>query len=346
MGNPKISVIVPIYCAERYLEQCVDSLLKQTLNGIEIILVDDGSPDRCGEMADRYAAQYPHIRTVHQQNAGLGAARNAGLAVAVGEYVAFLDSDDWVREELYHKLYEAAVQKNADIVVSGHCDVANGKVVVAKAHPMAGTSLSSAHDIEQIRRRLYGVDEADGTVEAFPMSACMSLYRRSMLAENDLQFPDGISEDTLFNLKAYRYAQCISFIPVVDYCYRKEEQPSLTYTLTDSKYLAYRDFLVRLKNMADQENDEECRIRAKRTAIDTCRLYIGIVENARLSKREKVAYVRMFAQNQEIKECWSGYPVSRLPIQQRVFHMLIECGWYAMALLLSRIRQNAKKRGQ
>ena len=102
--RPLISVIVPIYGVEKYLEQCLDSILNQTYRQLEIILIDDGSPDRCGEICDRYASQDSRIQVIHQSNQGLSAARNAGMDMATGEYISFIDSDDYIAPHFYEKL--------------------------------------------------------------------------------------------------------------------------------------------------------------------------------------------------------------------------------------------------
>ena len=102
--RPLISVIVPIYGVEKYLEQCLDSILNQTYRQLEIILVDDGSPDRCGEICDRYASQDSRIQVIHQTNQGLSAARNAGMDIATGEYISFIDSDDYIDSHFYEKM--------------------------------------------------------------------------------------------------------------------------------------------------------------------------------------------------------------------------------------------------
>ena len=96
MERPKVSIIVPIYNVERFLDRCMDSLLNQTLKDIEIIMVDDGSPDNCPQMCDEYAKNDSRVKVIHKKNAGLGMARNSGLEIATGEYVAFVDSDDYV----------------------------------------------------------------------------------------------------------------------------------------------------------------------------------------------------------------------------------------------------------
>ena len=116
MQQPKVSIIVPVYGVELYLDRCLQSLLRQTLKDIEIILVDDGSPDRCPQMCDVYALKDCRIKVIHKNNSGLGEARNSGLEIATGEYIAFVDSDDYVENNMYECLYDIATNEKCDIV--------------------------------------------------------------------------------------------------------------------------------------------------------------------------------------------------------------------------------------
>ena len=115
-----VSIIVPVYKVEPYLARCVESLRNQTLQDIEIILVDDGSPDNCPRMCDEFAAADPRIRVVHKKNGGLSSARNAGLKAAQGQYVGFVDSDDTVASDMYRRMLEVAVQERVDLVMSDY----------------------------------------------------------------------------------------------------------------------------------------------------------------------------------------------------------------------------------
>lgn len=114
--NPLISVIVPIYNVEKYLARCVDSIVNQTYKNLEIILVDDGSPDRCPQMCDDYAEKDSRIKVVHKKNGGLSDARNAGMAVATGKYISFIDSDDYVSDDFFECLLDVMNKENSDIV--------------------------------------------------------------------------------------------------------------------------------------------------------------------------------------------------------------------------------------
>lgn len=113
--NPLITVIVPVYKVEKYLKECVDSILKQSYSELEIILVDDGSPDGCGKICDNYAKTDERIRVIHQQNKGLSSARNAGIDIATGQYITFVDSDDWISEDMIEILYQSMKKQKAQM---------------------------------------------------------------------------------------------------------------------------------------------------------------------------------------------------------------------------------------
>ena len=117
--QPLVSVVVPIYNVERFLRQAVDSILNQTLKDIEVILVDDGSPDNCGKICDEYAEKDSRVRVIHQKNGGLGNAYNNGIAAAKGEYIGFVEPDDWIEPEMYEVMYENAKHYNTDATKCG-----------------------------------------------------------------------------------------------------------------------------------------------------------------------------------------------------------------------------------
>lgn len=117
-NNPLITVVVPIYKVEAYLDECVQSILKQTYSNLEIILVDDGSPDRCGEMCDVYAEKDARVKVIHQKNKGLSGARNSAIDIATGEYITFVDSDDYLKEDMVEVLYHEVLQYDAEIATA------------------------------------------------------------------------------------------------------------------------------------------------------------------------------------------------------------------------------------
>lgn len=331
-----------MYGVEKYLDKCIESIQNQTLHNIEIILVDDGSPDRSGEMAEIYAKTDPRIRVIHQKNAGLGPARNTGMYMARGEYIGFVDSDDWVETGMFEKLYRVAEEHNADIVVGGHCDWRDGKVIKVKKHPLAGQTVTKKSEIDEIRKNLYGRSIDDKETEAFPMSVWIAIYKRNMIIENGLKFENIISEDIIFNIAAYKCASCISFTGDTDYCYRNENQPSIMRTFSEEKLKKYEEYLKRLMTAVGEEGDSDCLMRVKRASINICRLYVGQVANSSASLKEKEMFISSYANSRVIQECWKDYPVDKLPLQQRIFQKSVQSGHYKMVLLLNYIRKLLK----
>lgn len=322
MVKPLVSVVVPMYNVEPYLPNCIDSLLNQTLRNIEILLVDDGSPDKCGDIAEQYAKQDQRISVFHQDNAGLGPARNTGIAHASGEYVGFVDSDDWVNPGMFERLYAASKQSHADIVVGGHCDMVNGKLHTAKPHPLAGQTIFGHNQILTVRNRLFGHAPSEAEVESFPMRVWTTIYRTNLLKKNNLRFEEILSEDTIFNLSAYYTAQSITFTGDTDYCYRMDNQPSIMRTFSANTLHRYEAFIRRLWQIAGSETElrDECLVRVSRTAIDYCRLYAGMVASSSLSLQEKLRYLRELSDSDMATWYSTGYPVRTLPAQQRIFH--------------------------
>ena len=117
--NELISVIIPVYNVEQYVESCLNSVIDQSYTNLEIILVDDGSTDRSGEICGQYALKDSRIKVIHEENAGLGEARNRGLRIASGDYICFVDSDDWIEEDYCKELAQAAERTNSDIAICG-----------------------------------------------------------------------------------------------------------------------------------------------------------------------------------------------------------------------------------
>ena len=218
-----ISVIVPVYKVEKFLPFCVKSILAQTCSDWELILVDDGSPDRCGEICEQFARQDGRIRVLHKENGGLADARNAGTAVAQGEYITYIDSDDWVAPQLLERLLEQAKITGADVVV---CDMAktDSEEVTFENTNAGPKSFTGPQAMEAM---LYQT--------GFDTSACGKLFRAE-LCQNPL-FPKGRLYEDLFTIyKMLFAAQTVVYLPQVLYAYRKNPD-SIMYRKFDRRNL-------------------------------------------------------------------------------------------------------------
>ncbi len=181
-STPKVSIIVPVYKVEQYLAECVDSLLRQTYREIEVILVDDGSPDNCGAMCDEYALRDSRVKVIHQENQGLSVARNSGLDIAAGEYVGFIDSDDLASEDYIACLLKNAVENNANMSACQTADFRDGHSPAFTVTDDV-TVLSS----EQALRMFFYLDRMNTNVLG-------KLFRRTLLPRNVFE-PGVLYED-------------------------------------------------------------------------------------------------------------------------------------------------------
>ena len=226
-GNPLLSVIIPVYNVQAYLNRCVDSVLAQTYPNLEIILVDDGTKDECDRICDAYAVADSRIRVIHKENGGLSSARNAGLDVATGEYIAFLDSDDWVEPDAYETMLNCMKKYDVKLVCAGRYDVKSETGEKKKGLcPKKEERMSG----EEMVGRLFLWDGCDS-------SAWDKLYHYSLL--EGIRYPVGkICEDVPVTyriiLRAEQVAMCDR--PVYNYYHRPG---SITQTAFSDKTLHF-----------------------------------------------------------------------------------------------------------
>ena len=199
---PKVSVIVPVYKVEKTLERCVESVRNQTLKDIEILLVDDGSPDDCPRMCDSFAAADARIKVIHRENGGLGRARNSGLDLASGEYVGFVDSDDYIAPEMYEQLYRTATAHSADCVFCGICYVSEGEKTYSCFEEKT-TCFEGEEGIRQLQHNRLASYPWEKEDSRYGSTVTNGIFRNALLQEKGIRFlseRDYSSEDTLFGM--------------------------------------------------------------------------------------------------------------------------------------------------
>lgn len=201
-----ISIIVPIYNVAPYLRRCIDSILNQTYHEFELILVDDGSPDNCGAICDEYAAKDTRVRVIHKENGGLSNARNAGCEIAQGEFIAFIDSDDWIAPDFLKRLYTTLEVTRADICECGVIKT-DGKTDLLPVRDEVPSLYNTVDALEQLIH--------DG---AFHQHVWNKLYRRDVIA--DIIFPKGkTNEDEFWTYQVFGNAKTVAKISDVLYFY-------------------------------------------------------------------------------------------------------------------------------
>lgn len=222
MSKQLISVVIPVFNGQDYVERCILSLVNQTYKNIEIIIVDDGSADKSGEICDRLAEKYPAIRVIHQKNSGVGIARNVGIEAASGDYITFVDCDDFVEPEMVEELYSSAVKYNSDIVFDGvkYCD--SNFEVYRKEMVQIENGMYTEKDIyEKIILNLISCGPAFPFKKPVNNGNCFCLFKSELLS--DIRFEDDevlpLAEDLIFLLYALKKASVVSKTNGFRYCY-------------------------------------------------------------------------------------------------------------------------------
>ena len=293
-----ISVIVPVYKVEQYLDECVASIVAQTYPNLEIILVDDGSPDRCPEMCDVWAQKDKRIKVIHKFNGGLSDARNAGLELASGEYIAFVDSDDWISPDMYMTMHKAMREANADICSCG----------IVEAYPEYQQSRNLPElvgDSEEILQLLY----AD---TLYPVMAWNKLYHSEHW--KNLRFPTGkICEDAFTTYQLVDKAEKIVQINTPLYFYRIRENSIMTSAFS--------------RKRMDEEEAWRCNYefvaehypRLRKAAFDFYLLKINVVIHA-IPKEQRENFATEYNQLHHILAENLTYLMfeSKLPLKQRI----------------------------
>ena len=301
MKNLLVSIIVPVYNAEKYVEKCVQSLIGQTYKNIEIVLIDDGSKDTSGMICDNLARKYSNVIVRHQENRGCSGARNAGYKLTQGEYFMFVDSDDSLSAEIVEELVEVSIRNNADVVL--------GTMNRAGNPSLSEISLSSEDAMKFcINQKEYSEKlKLPGYTNCInPGSPWMKLVRKSLFEKGSKLFEESIKtrhEDTLFSMSAYSKANKIVLVDSHCYWYNIGVEGSLTTSFYDKK----TEEAILLMDKMDQLLDEsslksDLKIRLKKTfaveIIYECWSQYFTDKNNKLSCKERKDKLKMLLETE------------------------------------------------
>lgn len=306
----KVSVIIPVYKSEAYLDTCVQSILSQSYRDLELILVDDGSPDRCGAMCDAWAARDSRVRVIHKPNGGVCSARNAGLDAAKGDYIAFVDSDDWLDPEMYAVMMAQVREYGCDVVM---CDC-------VKEH--SGRPELYTHDI---RPGFY--DRAALETEYFPhllmmehveypatISNWVMVFRRELA--QDIRYLTGVrySEDLLFGAQLMYRAKSFCYLKGQAFYHYRMNPASATHQFVPDKW---NDYLKLHEGI--REAFGNCGVFDFSHQIDLCLLFflynaVGDLFGAPLRRREKKRMILNILGCPQVRELFVRLDIAKLPI--------------------------------
>lgn len=260
MNSPLVTVVIPIYNVEKQLSRCIDSVLNQTYKNLEIILVDDGSPDNCPQICDEYAKKDDRIIVIHKVNQGLGMARNTGIELATGKYICFFDSDDYVEVDTVEECCICAERERADLVCFGHIEETNsGKVRLQRLPTVPKEVFLKNEILEQLIPMTLAHNAETGEDWNLSMSAWSCFFSMDVIKKNKWRFVSEreiISEDIYSVLEYYWYTEKIVFIKKTFYHYILNEL-SLSNVFRNDRYEKLKVFVSKMRELLKSKNSEK-----------------------------------------------------------------------------------------
>jgi len=347
-SEPRLSIIVPVYNVEKYLERCIESIRSQTFTDYEVILVDDQSRDSCPAICDRYAQIDERFVVIHKTNEGLGLARNTGLNVAKGAYIAFVDSDDYLEANMYEELIKAAYQGEADIVFCGYNKVTSRGRVVPAPIVDKRTKLAGEKAIRACLLEMIGTKPKQKKDNCYGTSVWKAIYKSEIINEHTIRFcseREFISEDMIFQIDYLQYAKLIVALPECFYNYCTNEN-SLTKSYKADRFkrevALYEEVLHKISQLVPQEGYD---LRVKRLLLARAR--VAATELVRHKKQlgTKRVLKEMAAINEDeiLRAILQEYPTYQLPMQQRLFFFCMKRKWVLLEYAL--IQLNMLRKG-
>ncbi|MFW2488476.1 glycosyltransferase family 2 protein [Clostridium chromiireducens] len=321
----KITVIVPVYNVEKYLRGCLESIIHQTFYPYQVILVDDESTDNSGSICDEYAKKYKYVEVIHKKNEGLGLARNTGLDNATGDYVVFIDSDDYADLTLLENLIVARRKYGSDTCLGGYKRVDSKNQYVGE-FPYDEVNYSGKQILQTLLPRMIG--SSPESSDCIGMAAWNVLYSMEIINKHKIRFVSErilISEDIIFNLKYYKYANNATLIKETNYNYRINEG-----TLT-TKYRSNRFKLIKILYTEEEKMLKElgiydtCKYRLMRQFFNYLRMCFAqeSYEISHKKTKDIIASIAGICKDELVQAIISEYPQKCLNIKQRVFLMLV-----------------------
>ena len=345
MARPKISVVIPVYNMEKYLKRCLDSIINQTFQDIEIIMVDDGSKDSSGKICDEYKALDDRVKVIHKQNAGLGFARNSGMEIATGEYISFVDSDDYIELDMYEKLYKRMKQVNADTCIFGYRRMLGDKIEYTRTGSISGTHSGKDAFYNIFLNALGSEASCPDDYLILWQSSCLCLYSMEIIHKNKLLFSserEFITEDTLFNTDYFFNSKRITILNEALYFYYANET-SLTKTYREDRFekdiVLYAEHLRRLKSyLPDEKLFGIAKERVQRSLLANARYCIMQI-SAFYSFKESRRLIMDICNNSVLRDVLQVYPWGKNPLKYRIFNYGMYKKWFWLLYRLAKLKK-------
>ena len=315
---PRISIIVPVYNNERYLDTCVQSILAQTFMDFELLLVDDGSGDKSGSICDNYARLDKRVRTIHKKNGGVALARIMAFDLAVGEYVSFIDADDWIETDMYEKMYASVEKHGAEVVICNRkLEWSSGKTEKVLL-PFDSGLYSGVEVMREFRERfIYNIETKKEGVTGF---LCDKLFKKELLANNKQYVKKDVNwgEDQLWSYPSIFDANSIYFCAECFYHYRQHSEHSYLKNITSS----WSYYAQTIKHIAKDKPGINNQLLA-RMAISAIMMIHEVVYHSNLICKDKQVSINQIISSKGFLKLTKNINPQILPTKNRVIYSLM-----------------------
>jgi len=341
-----ISVIIPVYNVEPYLLRCVDSVRRQTYSNLEILLVDDESPDNCPQMCEELKKQDPRIKVIHKKNGGLGYARNTGLENATGTYVTFLDSDDWISDDHINVLYRAIKASDSDAALGSHTSV--DPAGVSRIHPLElETRLYENEEIVSVILLPLIVPDVDYPRDIqISSSCCMNLYRMDIIRKQNLRFLSeryAVSEDLYFNIDYLYHAQRVTVTGELGYFYY-ENPGSISRKRDPKQFEKTLNFYTTVRAQVERYALQDAvAYRIERCFLMKTRVAVRMIVLSDQPAAEKLRQIREILEHETTQTVLQTYPIETYIPAMRLLAKLMRGKHTVGVYCLMKCREAAKQ---
>ena len=333
-----VSVVLPIYNVEKYLDRCIKSVVNQTYKNLEIILVDDGSPDNCPMICDVWAKKDDRIKVIHKKNAGLGMARNTGIENATGEYICFFDSDDYVETNTIELCINEINRSNSQIVLFGINSVNERGFTVTHRAPDPPKSIYEGVEVQNIFLPMLVSSENN-----IMMSSCCCLYSMSLLRDINFRFVSErkiIAEDIYSLLVLYKYVNRVSIIPYALYNYCLN-QSSLTHTYREDRYPKIKYFYSECVKVCDNFGyGEDIKKRLTGEYYGFVLAAMKMIAKSNNTKKKKIILLNEILHDKDFTSAINTFKKIDGSLKKKVMIIILELKWSRLLLLIFRIKAN------
>lgn len=340
MQGELVSVVLPIYNVEKYLEKCIETVVNQTYTNLEIILVDDGSPDNCPIICDKWAEKDSRIKVVHKKNAGLGMARNTGIENATGKYICFFDSDDFVAPDTIEKAYFCIEENSADVVSFGFNSVGSGGDFISAHIPTPPKNVFEGDEVKNIflPNLIYSLPGDNWNLN---MSSCMAMFSMDLIRKNNWRFVSEreiLSEDVYSLIELYKNINKVAVLNEALYFYR-ENATSLSRTYRKDRFEKVKKCYEQTASMSRRIGHcKETETRVGLVFLSNTIAAMKQVTTSDLSYKEKIKELKLIIDNLTVQAALHSLNTEKDSRNRKILFFLMKKKLYYLCYILCNLK--------